>query len=181
MEDLREAWGEEIPPEKDEQKFIVNDDGKAEWCLSKIAEETKETQRLINVCAEKIAEYQTKIRKFEEAHENKIEYLQGLLNGYFLTVPHKATKTMESYALPSGKLKLKYPAPKFEVDNLILADYLSNNGLDDYLEVIPRAKWGEFKKTVAVVGDKVVDTNGQIVDGVTVTMTQPEFLVEVEG
>ena len=62
---------------------------------------------------------------------------------------------------------------------LVLADFLANNGFDEYVEVTPKAKWGEFKKLVEVVDGKVVDANGQIVEGVSVEMTQPEFEVEI--
>jgi len=165
--------------EEYEQGFTIDTDGKAEWALTKIKEEEAETQRLVNICKEKIEEYEMKIQVYQGQHENKIAYFKGLLNGYFNSVPHKATKTQESYSLPSGKLRLKYPTPKFDIDEEVLADYLADNGFDDYLKVIPRPQWGTFKKTVEVVGDKVVDENGQIVQGVTVTMTQPEFEVEI--
>lgn len=164
---------------EEQEQFVVDNDGKAEWAIKKIAEETAEAKRLTDVCDEMIAEYALKKLRYAEQLESKIAYFKGLLNGYFLTVPHKETKTQESYSLPSGKLVLKYPKPKFEVDNDKLADFLITNGYNDFVEETPKAKWGEFKKTVAILGEKVIDANGQIVEGVSVEMTQPEFEVEI--
>ena len=165
--------------EENEQGFSINDDKAAEWAIKKIAAETAETQRLVKVCDEMIAEYALKKQQYAEQLKSKTAYFKGLLNGYFLTVPHKETKTQETYKLPSGKLVYKYAKPKYEVDNLVLADFLANNGFDEYVEVTPKAKWGEFKKLVDVVDGKVVDANGQIVEGVSVEMTMPEFEVEI--
>ena len=143
--------------EENEQGFSINNDKAAEWAIKKIAEETAETKRLTDVCDEMIAEYALKKQQYAEQLDGKIGYLKGLLNGYFLTVPHKETKTQETYKLPSGKLIYKYAKPKFEVDNLVLADFLADNGYGEYVEVTPKAKWGEFKKLVNFVDGKVVD------------------------
>lgn len=164
---------------EENENFAINDDKAAEWALKKIAAETAEAKRLTDVCDEMIAEYALKKAQYAEQLESKTAYLKGLLNGYFLTVPHKETKTQETYKLPSGKLVYKYAKPKYEVDNLVLADFLANNGYNEFVEVTPKAKWGDFKKLVDVVDGKVVDENGQIVEGVSVEMTQPEFEVEI--
>ena len=164
---------------EENEQFSINNDKAAEWAIKKIAEETAETKRLTDVCDEMIAEYALKKAQYAEQLDGKTAYFKGLLNGYFLTVPHKETKTQETYKLPSGKLVYKYAKPKYEVDNLVLADFLANNGYNEFIEVTPKAKWGEFKKLVDVVDGKVVDENGQIVEGVSVEMTQPEFEVEI--
>jgi len=165
--------------EENEQGFIVDTDAKAEWAIKAIEKETAETQRLVKVCDEMIAEYALKKLQYAEQLDGKTAYFKGLLNGYFNSVEHKKSDTRETYKLPSGKLVYKYPKPKFEVDNDLLADFLIINGYNDYVEETPKAKWGEFKKLVEVVDGKVVDANGQIVDGVSVEMTAPEFEVEI--
>ena len=102
-----------------------------------------------------------------------------MLQQYFATVEHKSTKTQESYELPSGKLRLKYPKEKFKIDDSKLLEWLKDNAMIEYIDTKISPKWGEFKKTVAVVGNKVVTEEGQVVEGVTVEMTEPEFVVEV--
>ena len=164
--------------ENDSENWKIDNDVSAEWALSKIREEKAEAQRLINVCESQILFYQTEMQKAKDGLEQKTGYLKSLLLDYFGRVPHKKTKTQESYKLPSGTLKLKYPGPKYERDDTKLVQWLKDRQMVDYVEVKETPKWGELKKVTKTAGDKVVSQDGEILDGVTAVERAPEFTVE---
>ncbi len=176
------------------QNFTIADDEAAEWALLKIAEDRAEAQRLINACNSMILKYQERIQKIEEDLKHKTGFLQGKLYEYFCAVPHKKTKTTETYALPSGKLKLKYPGPEYVRDDEKLVEWLKKMGHTDYVKTVEMPVWGEFKKTTEVHKDPIVDEEtGEItgydtyvtdakgikVGGVTLAERPPVFEVEV--
>jgi phage host-nuclease inhibitor protein Gam len=165
--------------DQEEKKFIINNDNAAEWALKKISEEKAETQRLVNVCNTGILEYQKKIEDYNKQLENKISNLKSQLNQYFQTVPHKSTKTQETYKLPSGTLKLKFPQPEFKRDDEKLIKWLKENNQDNFIKVKESADWSELKKVVTVQGGSVVDSDGVIVEGVTVEEKPPVFDVDL--
>lgn len=161
------------------ESFVIDNDDKAEWALSKIAAEKADCGRLISVCEYKIRQYQSKISLYNAAYENSKTFLQGKLEQYFATVPHGKSKTQETYKLPSGTLKLKIQAPDFVRDEEKLVAWLKQSGKAELIETKETPKWGELKKTVTVLGDKVVTADGGVVDGVTAKERQPVFEVDI--
>lgn len=162
----------------EQSEFKIDTDQKAEWALNIIREEQAEAQRLINVCNSQILYYQSEIKKVQDKLENKTGNLKAMLFEYFQTVDRKATKTQETYTLPSGKLKLKYPQPEYKRDDATLIKWLKDRDMTDYIKVSESPKWGELKKTVQVAGDKAC-IDGEIIDGIQVVERQPVFDIEV--
>lgn len=160
-------------------RFVIDSDQKAEWALAKIREEQAEAQRIINVCKSMILHYEEQIKKAEEDFEKKTAYLKSQLEQYFETVEKRRTKTQEVYKLPSGTLKRKFPKPKYEIDDEKFVKWLKDRKLDDYIKIEEKPKWAEFKKATKTVGNKVVDENGEIIEGITVVDRPPVFEVEV--
>jgi hypothetical protein len=161
-------------------QFTIDDDFKAEWALSKISEEDAEFSRLIMVCKAKIAEYQDKINTYQERQDSKTSYLKTLLRHYFESVPHKVTKTTESYELPSGKLKLKYKDPEFKRDDKVLGDFLHSGNYEGFYDTVYKPKWAELKKTIAVKDGLVIESEtGGVIEGVTAEEREPEFVIEI--
>jgi hypothetical protein len=159
--------------------FIVSDDFKAEWTLKRISEDRAETQRMISVCENMINEYQAKIEKLTEQHNKRTSYLESQLQRYFNEVPHKETKTQETYRLPSGTLKLKKPAPEFVRDEEELLRYMESHNYQDFIQVKKSVKWSELKKDLVADGKYAVDKEtGQIVQGITVQERDPIFEIE---
>ena len=165
--------------ENESDNWKIENDVSAEWVLSKLREEKAEAQRLINVCESQILFYQAKKKEVNDRYEQKTGRLKSLLLDYFDRVPHKKTKTQETYKLPSGTLKLKYPGPKYERDDKALVKWLKDRKMTDYVEVKELPKWGELKKVTKTAGDKVVSEDGEILDGVVAVEQAPEFAVDV--
>ena len=157
-------------------RFRVLDDKGAEWCLKKIREAKQEAQKWTD-------HYKAQMEKAQKEAESTVAYFEGLLFEYFDTVPHKQTKTQQSYILPGGKLLVKKQQPKFETDDSVLVPWLKHNAMTDFVKVEERADWEALKKVIAVTDDgaSVVDENGEIIPGVTVTQRPDLFQVDVEG
>ena len=159
----------------------------------KIREEKAESQRLINLCNSEIIRYQAALKKAQDALESKTGYMKAKLLEYFQTVPRKTSKTQETYKLPSGTLKMKFPAPEYVKDEDKLTEWLKKMGYTDYIKTVESPKWGDFKPTtqiqkLPIVDDEgeitgyqinVLDANGKQIDGVTAVEKPPVFEVEV--
>lgn len=163
----------EIAEEAGETRFTIDDDGKANWAVQKIKEARAEVANWREY-------YSNALEKIEKRQQGRIDYLTGLLGGYFQTVPHHDTKTQSSYELPSGKLIEKRPGPKYETDDATLLDWLKTNKMDSFIktEIKEKPMWGELKKTVTVNGETVVTEDGEIVPGVTVREQEATFEIK---
>lgn len=153
--------------------FHVTDDKAAEWCMKKIRE--AETDRAMWK-----AHYEAQMEKVNKAADESIAYFTGKLEEYFATVPHKATKTQESYTLPGGKLVLKQQQPKFETDDDKLVPWLEANGRTGLVKIKKSADWSTLKKSLNFVGENAVTVDGEIVPGVKVEQRPNVFKVEME-
>lgn len=160
-------------------KFIIDNDEKAEWALAKIREERAEAQRIINVCKNMILHYEEQMKKAEEDFEKKTAYLKSQLEQYFEMVEKRRTKTQEVYKLPSGTLRRKYPKPEFKRDEDKLVAWLKERNMNEYVKVKETVDWANLKKSINVVGNKAVDENGEVVEGIAVVERPPVFEVEV--
>lgn len=167
MEAIRITTAQDTP-------FTVNNDQKAEWAARKIREARQDTQKWTEY-------YERQLSAIRRANEDTEAYFAALLADYFDTVPHKATKTQESYSLPSCKLVLKAQQPEFNRDEAVLCDYLDKKGRDDLVRITRRADWAALKKTLKVMEDGTcVDADGEVVEGVQAFSRQPEFKIEMK-
>lgn len=167
MEAIRITTAQDTP-------FIVDNDQKAEWAARKIREARQDTQKWTEY-------YERQLSAIRRANEDTETYFAALLADYFETVPHKATKTQESYSLPSCKLVLKAQQPEFNRDEAVLCDYLDKKGRDDLVKITRRADWAALKKTIKVMEDGTcVDADGEVVEGVQAFSRQPEFKIEMK-
>ena len=167
MESIRITTAQDTP-------FTVDNDQKAEWAARKIREARQDTQKWTEY-------YERQLSAIRRANEDTEAYFAALLADYFETVPHKATKTQESYSLPSCKLVLKAQQPEFNRDEAVLCDYLDKKGRDDLVKITRRADWAALKKTLKVMEDGTcVDADGEVVEGVQAFSRQPEFKIEMK-
>ena len=170
MEDLNR---EELPVTEEEAGFQVDDDQKAEWCIRKIQEAKKEMMDWIDF-------YVAQTDKVKDKCERRIQFFEYKLMQYFGSVPHKQTKTQESYQLPSGKLVLKKQTPDFERDDELILAWLKANDENQYVKTKETVDWSELKKTLTIVGEQVAGETGEIIPGIIVTERPDVFKVEVK-
>ncbi len=158
------------------ERFNITDDQKAEWALAKIREARADRDRWIEF-------YKDQIEKVKAECDDNTANLEFMLRGYFAERSAegftKSTKTQESYQLPGGKLVLKKQQPEFDHDDEILVPWLEKNA-PEFIKIEKSSKWGELKKTCEVYGDSVVNSDGEVIPGVTVTERADKFVVEVK-
>lgn len=160
-------------------EFRIDSDVKAEWAVRKLKDLRAERDRLVDTMRAVMDEYARRITEEEEKYERRAVRMRNMLEDYFESVPHKVTKTQESYQLPSGRLVLKTVEPEFRRDEAALVDWLKAGEMDSFIETRTTVKWGDLKKNTTVLPDgKVVyNTTGEVIDGVTAVSRPPEFRV----
>lgn len=158
-----------------ENRHVIDNDEKAELALCKIRRHIEERDRIVATCMAFERQYQQRREKAIRDAERETIYLSSLLEAYFETVTKKSTKTQETYALPTGRLKRKFAAQKIEHDDKALME-----AFPDYVQQEPKLQWGELKKRLAIRGGVVIDTEtGEIVSGASVLNVPAVFTVEV--
>lgn len=163
------------------KKFSIDDDNVADWALRKIAEEQAELERLTSLAKQQIEELQLKVKHLEEVTERKTSFLKGCLSEYFRTVPHKSTKTQESYKLLSGSLVMKLGSHKMVKDDAELVEYFHKNNMQEYIKTEEKPMWADFKKNLSIVDGKVIDnTTGEIVEIIGVEYVPEVFEVKTK-
>ena len=153
--------------EYEDQGFVINNDDRASWALKVIKQEQEETERFLRTADKQIEELTKKKEALKTDLDRRTGYLKGLLYKYFATVPHKETKTQETYKLLDGTLTFKKPARKImkPEDDTALIGYLEQNQ-PEMVETVKKAAWGEFKKNLTITDDGgVVDmATGEVLD-----------------
>ena len=173
-----EALAQEDAAESKEWR--ITDDACADWAVGKIAEERAERERIRALAEEQIARIEEKVAAAERRYENGTAFLTEKLAEYFDTVPHKTTKTKESYRLLSGTLTKKRGGLVMKQDNGKLLEFLKASGNADMIKTTEEPRWGEFKKRLEIKGEVIVDTlTGEIVDGVEIIEKPDSFSVDV--
>lgn len=173
------TFAEEAAPEGAE-KWRIKDDGSADWAIRKIADEKAEFERIKALADEQIARIIEKVDAAQKRYENGTAFLTSKLAEYFETVPHKETKTKHSYRLLSGTLVKKIGGTSMKQDSEKLLEYLKASGNSDMIKLTEEPKWGEFKKRLEIVNDKIIDTEtGEIVEGVELVGKPDTFAVEI--
>ena len=124
--------------------------------------------------------YSQKLQQIVDDCDMTIQNMTSMLETYFASVPHKVTKTQENYALPSGKLVFKKQAPDFERDDQKIIAHLKESGQTQYITTREVLNWGEFKKTLSVVGEAVADENGEVLDCIKAVERPDVFKVELK-
>lgn len=159
-----ESSGSDIP-------FVIDNDEKAEWALHKIEQIRKNADKWKTFYAEQA-------RKAQEKAEADESYFLAKLESYFAFVPHKSTKTQESYSLPSGKLVKKVQQPSYNRDDAHLLPWAKENAL---CKVVESPDWASIKKRCLISGENVVDIEtGEIIPGVTVEQRGTVFTVSIK-
>lgn len=157
-----------------EAGFQVNDDQAAQWCLDRIREANAEKERWK-------AYYEEQLKKITDREDRRIQFFEMKLMQYFGSVPHKQTKTQESYQLPGGKLVLKKQAPEYERDDELIIAWLKAAGKTHLVNTKEVLNWMELKRELKPVNDEqVVDSDGEIVPGLYVHERPDKFVVEVK-
>lgn len=172
VDNFREDY---IPTEQtmqEDDRFVIDTDAKAAWAMGKIKEAREQRDRFVEW-------YKTKIKDIEEQTDFDTMRYEAMLAEYFATVPHKVTKTQESYSLPGGKLVVKKQAPEYKRDDAVVIGWLKASGNTQYIKTQEALDWASLKANVGVFNGTCVDENGEIIPGIEVVERDDKFVVEV--
>lgn len=159
--------------ENESTHYTLKCDQDAEWALQKIKDAEAEK-------AKWKAFYAERYKAVCESCDLTIQNMSAMLQTYFESVPHKVTKTQENYTLPGGKLVCKRQEPEFTRNDVEVIGWLKDNGKGNFVKTEEALDWGNFKKTLTVMGDTVADEDGQIIPGITATQRPDVFKVELK-
>lgn len=167
--------------ENQPEEFKIDSDGKASWALKILKKEQEETERLIAIADSQIREIQEKKQKIQEQYEHKTGYLKAMLFRYFQTVPHKDTKTQETYKLLDGTLYYKKPSVKIvKPDEAKLVEYMEANGYEKLVKIKKSPEWAEFKKEIELKdGQVILDDTGEVLDWIETEEDPGKFDVKL--
>ena len=166
------------------EKFEVDNDMKAEWCINKIrkireaqSRETEELQRQMQF-------YLDQIDMIAHKADEEAAFFEGMLRGYFNDRVEagfaKATKTKIAYKLPTGELTLKHREPEYKRDEKAVLAWLEKND-DRFVKIEKKLDWAGLKKAVEVSGNGCIDpSTGEVIPGIEVVEREDEFVVEVK-
>lgn len=184
MIDWDELIGDAVPPaeqpeeqpeaQEEPEGFHVTDDRGAEWCMKIIREANAEKAKWTDF-------YQAQLKKICDREDSRIAYMEAKLAEYFARIPHKVTKTQESYQLPSGKLIVKRQGPEVTRDDEAIMGWLYENSQrpEEYINIKETLNWAKLKKCLKVSGDRMTTDDGEVIPGITVTERPDKFVVEV--
>lgn len=172
------AYGEE------KERFAVTDEASAEWCLEKLEENAKARKLVNDQFAEMVYCYEEwKSDSLQELNRSD-KYLKGLLQTW--AVEKLADGKKKSVNLPSGRVGFraggeiwKMGDEKVEATTPALLAFVKQDD-DSFVKVQESVRWGDYKKTLHIMEDgRVATSDGQIIEGMTVTKGEPSFYVEV--
>ena len=152
--------------------FVIDTDAKAEWALNKIREARSDRDRWVEW-------YESKIKEITEQTDFNTMNLERMLADYFASVPHKKTKTQESYSLPGGKLILKTQNPEYKRDDKTVIEWLKNHDGGEFIKVKEELAWADLKAKTAALNGKLFSEDGEEIPGVEVIDRPEKFVVEV--
>ena len=164
------------------EPFTVDNDMKAEWCLSKIRRIRADQKAQKDELTRQMQFYQDQMDMISKQADDDVAFFESMLIPYFAERMEKgftkSTKTQTAYKLPTGKMVLKKQAPEYERKDDELIPWLKANR-PELVKVKEEPNWAELKKTVKINGDSVVTEDGEVVPGVKVTEREDKFEVEV--
>ena len=170
--------------QEEKELFAVTDEASAEWCLEKLEENEKARALIDEQYKQMTARYEKwRADALAELESNDL-YLKGLLEPW--TVEKIADGKKKSVKLPSGRVGFraggeiwKMGDEKVEATTPALLAFVKEND-DSFVAVKETVRWGDYKKTLNTMEDgRVATSDGQIIEGMTVTKGAPSFYVEV--
>ena len=154
-----------------EPEIEVRTDIEAGWQLERRKKIIEDRDNLI-------AFYKDQIRAVEEDAEFKLGFVERALFLYFKSKPHQKTKTQEYVKLPGGKLMLKTQNPEYKRDDKAVIAWLKENNGVQFIKTKEELDWAGLKATTGVVGNTVVNEDGEIIPGIEVVEREAKFIVE---
>lgn len=154
----------------------------ADWCIKMINDVKAEKKRIDDVADEEIEILKARKMAMDEKFDSKISFFTSKLRQYFEHLDDadvKETKTQYKHTLLNGALVMTKAKTEYVKNDDELVSYLERSGNEDFVKIEKKPAWGEFKKRLSVIDGNVIDKDtGEIVDCVSVSVTEERFEVK---
>lgn len=146
-------------------------------------EKIKEKEEFNALCDAQDAERAQKRSEKNMSLDAEIAYIDGQIRGYHSLAEPKETTTFSKVELISGTVKVKKPKGDYDKDLDKLLGWARTKGREDLIErkETYRFKWAEFKTTLSIQADSVIDKEtGEVllIDGLGVIEKPEELVIE---
>ena len=150
------------------------DDMSADGCIQKMENWERYRKFWLDYYAKRIEEVNQKC-------DRNIALQNRKLRRFFAFVPHRTTKTMEAYDLPSGRISMAYAKRTFVPDKDSILARLRNSGENEFIKVEEKLDWNGYKSRLFISdsGDVLDKETGEIIKDVSVEMSEPKFSVTI--
>ncbi|KIL33433.1 host-nuclease inhibitor Gam family protein [Bacillus subtilis] len=186
---VEEVITEEQEEQTEQEAFEVSDLETAAEAQRRIAYFMEEQQKIDQTAEKQIAPFLEKIEKIKMWQEQEKEkyakrkaFYENRLERYMRQdieeQKKKGYQPKKVMKLPYGTVKLIKQQPEYKRNEEELTEYAKAQG---FMKVSESVDWSSIKSKCQVVGDKLVDPNGQVVPGVTVVERDDKFSLVLEG
>ena len=150
------------------------DDMQADDCIQKIGNWERYRKFWLDYYAKKIEEVNNKC-------DRNVAWQNRKLRRFFDTVPHRSTKTMEAYDLPSGKISVTYGKKSMVPDKEAVLARLRRDGEDKFIKVKEELDWSGYKDRLFIAenGDIMDKETGEIINDVAIEISEAKFAVKI--
>ena len=164
--------------------LAITDDVMAEDAINDVRTEQAERDRLLACCDAEIEKYEQKKIAINAEYEKKTNWIVVMLGEYCRQKAVKATKTTQTYKLPSGTLKwLKKDAKPIRDDSKLLSWIKTVAPSFVRVKTTESPAWDELKKTLIECGDhyEYMIPDGELVPVEGVTLEPQEDVFTING
>ncbi len=152
--------------------------------IDTLVEEIKNLQAQIDSWDEqlkiKVQEVTARVNEEKNKLQRAIDYNKSQLEVAFNNAEYKETKTQKKIQCISGDVVVKKAVQKIECDKDKLLTYVKEKKLNNFIEVKESVKWADFKKTLSITGDNIVDSAGEVlnIDGLNIVTSEEKLEVK---
>ena len=169
---------DEVPFGVDPETY-VDDDGEhmndmdADSCIQKIGNWERYRKFWLDYYAKRIDEVNEKC-------DRNIAWQKRHLRDFFMNVPHRKTKTLEAYDLPSGRISVTLSKPCLVPDKSAIIERFKSHGDNEFIKVKEELDWNGYKSRLFISdsGDVLDKETGEIIKDVAVEETETKFEVK---
>lgn len=167
--ELEQSLNEHIAEEiQANDRFIINDESKADWALKKIAEADNEIEKLERFAEAQMRQIETWLAKQTDKHLQTKEYMQSLL-GEYVNMKREEDSKFKSITLPSGNVGLRANQKKWIYKDEVVLKALEQAKLDDFIKTEKKLNKQQIKKAFEVSDDKVINPDtGEVIEGIEI-------------
>ncbi len=167
--ELQQSLNEHIAEEiQADDRFIINDESKADWALKKIAEADNEIEKLERFAEAQMRQIETWLAKQTDKHLQTKEYMQSLL-GEYVNMKREEDSKFKSITLPSGNVGLRANQKKWIYKDDVVLKALEQAKLDDFIKTEKKLNKQQIKKAFEVSDDKVINPDtGEVIEGIEI-------------